>query len=65
MKETHMARGLLRSTYQQILFGVIKSRRMRSAKHVVHVGDRRGACRDLVVRPEGNRPLGRSRCRWD
>jgi hypothetical protein len=25
----------------------------------------RGACRVLVRKPEGKRPLGRSRCIWD
>ena len=28
-------------------------------------GERRGTYRVLVVRPEGKRPLGRSRRRWD
>jgi hypothetical protein len=29
------------------------------------MGDRRGACSVLVGRPEGKRPLGRPRLRWD
>jgi hypothetical protein len=28
------------------------------------MGDRRGACRDLVEKSEGKRPLGRPKCRW-
>jgi hypothetical protein len=28
-------------------------------------GERRGACRDLVGKPEGKRRLGRHRCRWE
>jgi hypothetical protein len=28
-------------------------------------GDRRGAHRALVERPEGRKPLGRPRCRWE
>jgi hypothetical protein len=28
-------------------------------------GERRGAYRVLVRKPEGKRPLGRSRCRWE
>jgi len=44
---------------------VIKSRRMRWAGHVACVGERRGAYRVLVEKPEGNRPLGRSRHRWE
>jgi hypothetical protein len=30
-----------------------------------HVWDPAGAYRVLVVRPEGNSPLGRCRCRWE
>jgi hypothetical protein len=44
---------------------VIKSRRMRWAGHVACVGDKIVACRDLVGRLEGKRPLGRSRRIWD
>jgi hypothetical protein len=44
---------------------VIKSRRMRWAGHVAHMGEGRGAYRDLVGRPEGKRPLGRPRHRWE
>jgi hypothetical protein len=29
------------------------------------MGERRGAYRVLVGRPEGRRPLGRPRCRWE
>jgi hypothetical protein len=28
------------------------------------MGDKRNACRILVGKPEGTRPLGRPRCRW-
>jgi hypothetical protein len=44
---------------------VIKSTRMRWAGHVAHMGEGRGVYRVLVGRPEGKRPLGRPRCRWD
>jgi hypothetical protein len=44
---------------------VIKSRRMRWAGHVVHMGEGRGVYRVLVERPEGKRPLGRPRRRWE
>jgi hypothetical protein len=44
---------------------VIKSRRMRWASHVARMGEKRVACRILVGRPEGRRPLGRSRRRWE
>jgi hypothetical protein len=42
---------------------VIKSRRMRWAGHVARMGEGRGVYRILVVRSEGNRPLGRPRHR--
>jgi hypothetical protein len=44
---------------------VIKSRRMRLAGHVARMGERRGAYRILVGRPEGRRPLRRPRLRWE
>jgi len=37
---------------------------MRWAGHVARIGDRRGACKVLVGRPEGRRTLGRPRRRW-
>jgi len=37
---------------------------MRWAGHVAHMGEKRGAYRVLVGKPEGKRPLGRTRCRW-
>jgi hypothetical protein len=40
---------------------VIKSRRMRWAGHVARMGEKRG----FMGKPEGKRPLGRSRGRWD
>jgi len=43
---------------------VIKSRRMRWAGHVAHMGEERGVYRVLVGKPEGKRPLGRPRRRW-
>jgi hypothetical protein len=44
---------------------VIKSRRMRRASHVERMSEGRGAYRVLVGRPEGRRPLGRPRPRWE
>jgi len=38
---------------------------MRQAGHVARMGDRRGVYRVLVKKPEGKRPLGRPRCRWE
>jgi hypothetical protein len=44
---------------------VIKSRRMRWAGHVARMGERRGVYKVLVGKPEGKRPLGRPRRRWE
>jgi len=44
---------------------MIKSRRMRWAGHVARMEERRGVCRILVGKPEGKRPLGRPRRRWE
>jgi hypothetical protein len=44
---------------------MIKSRRMRSTGNVVRMGEKRNAYRVLVGKPEGERPLGRPRRRWD
>jgi len=43
---------------------VIKSRRMRWAGNVAHMGEERGAYRVLMGKPEGKRPLGRPKHRW-
>jgi hypothetical protein len=44
---------------------VIKARKMRWAGHVARMGKGRGVYRVLVGRPEGKRPLGRPRRRWE
>jgi hypothetical protein len=44
---------------------VIKSTRMSWAGYVARMGEGRGAYRILVGRPEGRRPLGRPRRRWE
>jgi hypothetical protein len=49
----------------EIIIRVMKSRRLRWAGHVARTGERRGAYRDLVGKPEGRRPLERPRCRWE
>jgi hypothetical protein len=41
-----------------------KSRRMRWARHVARMGEKRNVYRLLVGKPEGKRPLGRPRRRW-
>ena len=38
---------------------------MRWAEHVSHMEERRGVDWVLVLKPEGKRPLGRPRRRWE
>jgi hypothetical protein len=47
-----------------VIIRIIKSRRMRWAGHLARIWEKRNACRLLVRKPEGKRPLGRPRCRW-
>jgi hypothetical protein len=44
---------------------VIKVRRMIWAGHTARIGEVRGAYNILVGRPEGRRPLGRPKRRWE
>ena len=44
---------------------MIKARRMRWAGHVACMGDRRGGYMILMGKPEGKRPLGRFKSRWE
>jgi hypothetical protein len=43
---------------------IIKSRRMKWEEHVARMGEKRTACKILVVKPEGKRALGIPRRRW-
>jgi hypothetical protein len=47
------------------IFRVIQSRRMRWAWHVARMGEKMGVYKVLVGKPEGKRPFGRARCRWE
>ena len=44
---------------------IIKSRKMRWAGHVTCMGEGRVVHKVLVGKPEGKRPLGRPRRRWE
>ena len=48
-----------------VLIGMVKSRRMGWAGHVARMGEGSGVHRVLVGKPEGKRPLGRPRRRWE
>ena len=51
--------------YSPNVFRVIKTRRMRWAGHVARMGESRVVYRVLVGKPEGKRPLGGHRRRWE
>ena len=44
---------------------VVKSKRMRWAGHMAHMGEDSGVHRVLVGKPEGKRPLGSPRRGWE
>jgi hypothetical protein len=44
---------------------IMKSKSMRWAGHIAHMGGKRKGYRVSVGKPEGKRPLGRPRCRWE
>jgi hypothetical protein len=44
---------------------VVKSKRMRWAGHVARMGEGRDVHRVLVGKPEGKKPFGRPRRRWE
>ena len=44
---------------------MLKSRRMSWTGHVARMGEDSGVHRVLVGKPEGKRPLGRPRRRWE
>jgi hypothetical protein len=47
------------------IIGQIKSRRLRRAGHVAHMGEEKNVYRVLIGNPEGKSPLGRPRRRWE
>jgi hypothetical protein len=58
--------GELRNLYSSPdIIRQIKSRRIRWAGHMARMGEGRNVYRVLVGKPEGKRPLGRPRHRWE
>jgi hypothetical protein len=51
--------------HMKVSIRVIKSRRLRWAGHVACMGEMWGAHSALMGKPEGRRPLGRRRRRWE
>ena len=60
-REKYTMTRLMICTSHQKIIRVIKSRRIKWAGHVARVGERKGVYRVLVGKPEGKRPLGRTR----
>jgi hypothetical protein len=57
--------GDLHNFYSSPDIRQIKSRKMRWAGHVAHMGEGRNVYKVLLGRPKGKRPLGRLRRRWE
>jgi hypothetical protein len=56
----------LRNLYaSQNVISMIMSWRMRWAWHIIHMGEMRKAYNNLDGKPEGKRPLGKPRQRWE
>jgi len=55
----------LNGLYSPNIIRVVKPRRKRWAGHVARMGEKKGSYGDLVGKPEGKRPLGRPRRRWE
>jgi len=55
----------LNDLYSSPNIRVIKSRSMRCVGHVACMGERRGAYVVSMGKPEGQKPLGRPRLRWE
>ena len=65
LKNLRVVRLNAADLYWQNVFRLIKSRRMRWPGNVTRMADRRGTCWVLIGTPEGKRPLGKPRCRWE
>jgi hypothetical protein len=56
----------LRNLYCSLsIIRIIKSGRMRWARHVARMGYKRNSYRILLGKPQGNRPPGRPRRTWE
>ena len=63
--ENYIMRSLIICTTHPIFFRVIKSKRISLAGRIARMGESRGVYRVLVWKPEGKRPLGKPRRRWE
>jgi hypothetical protein len=61
-----VANGEVHNLYSSLdIIREMKSRRMRWVRHVACMEEGRNVYRVLVGKPEGKRPLGRPRRRWE
>jgi hypothetical protein len=58
-------RNFIICTHPPDIIMQVKSRRMRWAENVARMAEDRKVYRVLVGKPEGKRPLGRPRRRWE
>jgi hypothetical protein len=58
-------RNFIICAHPQISLSKIKSRQMRWSEHVARMVEGRKLYKVLVRKPEGKRPLGRPRRRWE
>jgi hypothetical protein len=59
IQELSVSDSCVRKVKHSVLYGMVRSMSSKES-----MGDRRGIYRILVGKPEGKRPLGRSRHRW-
>jgi hypothetical protein len=62
--ENYIMRSFMICTLPNITT-VTKSRGIRWAGHVTRMGEVRNVYKILVGKPEGKRPFGKPRCRWE
>jgi hypothetical protein len=51
--------------YCRQIIRMLNSRRMKLAEYIARMGEKRNACKVLMGKPEGKRPLGRPRHMWE
>jgi hypothetical protein len=59
-----MTRNFINRYASSSMIKIFTSMRMRRAWHVARMGEKMNACRILVGKPEGTRPLRGPRRRW-
>ena len=65
-RDTYLGNVELHNLYRNAdIIKTLKSRRLRWAGHVARMGDGRRAHKILLGKPEGTRPRGRPKIRWE